>query len=34
LSQSAYVAKVLKKFNMESAKKGFLPMSYGFDSYA
>lgn len=29
LSQSTYVDKVLKKFNMESSKKGFLPMSHG-----
>ena len=29
LSQSAYLDKVLKKFNMESSKKGFLPMSHG-----
>jgi hypothetical protein len=32
LSQSAYLDKVLNKFNMELAKKGFLPMSNGFDS--
>ena len=29
LSQSTYLDKVLKRFNMESAKKGFLPMSHG-----
>jgi hypothetical protein len=29
LSQSAYIDKILKRFNMESAKKGFLPMSHG-----
>src|SRR4051812_2805960 len=29
LSQSTYLDKVLKKFNMESSKKGFLPMSHG-----
>ena len=29
LSQSAYIDKVLKRFNMQDAKKGFLPMSHG-----
>lgn len=29
LSQSTYVDKVLKRFNMNDAKKGFLPMSHG-----
>ena len=29
LSQSTYIDKVLKRFNMEEAKKGFLPMSHG-----
>ena len=29
LSQSTYVDKVLKRFNMEEAKKGFLPLSHG-----
>src|SRR4051812_24031351 len=29
LSQSTYVDKVLKRFNMHEAKKGFLPMSHG-----
>src|SRR4051812_27939427 len=29
LSQSTYLDKVLKKFNMESSNKGFLPMSHG-----
>jgi hypothetical protein len=29
LSQSTYLDKVLKRFNMESSKKGFLPMSHG-----
>ena len=29
LSQSTYLDKILKRFNMESAKKGFLPMSHG-----
>jgi hypothetical protein len=29
LSQSTYLDKVLKKFSMESSKKGFLPMSHG-----
>ena len=29
MSQSTYLDKVLKKFNMESSKKGFLPMSHG-----
>src|SRR4051812_4768063 len=29
LSQSTYIDKVLKQFNMEEAKKGFLPMSHG-----
>ena len=29
LSQSAYINKVLKRFNMQVAKKGFLPMSHG-----
>ena len=29
LSQSTYLDKMLKKFNMESSKKGFLPMSHG-----
>src|SRR4051812_27912336 len=29
LSQSTYLDKVLKKFNMETSNKGFLPMSHG-----
>ena len=29
LSQNTYTDKVLKRFNMEEAKKGFLPMSHG-----
>ncbi|KAK8686057.1 hypothetical protein V6N13_125084 [Hibiscus sabdariffa] len=29
LRQSTYIDKVLKKFNMETSKKGFLPMTYG-----
>ena len=29
LSQDTYIDKVLKQFNMEEAKKGFLPMSHG-----
>ena len=29
LSQSTYIDKILKKFKMENAKKGFLPMSHG-----
>src|SRR3954463_9584392 len=29
LSQSIYIDKVLKRFSMEEAKKGFLPMSHG-----
>jgi hypothetical protein len=29
LSQDTYIDKVLKMFNMEEAKKGFLPMSHG-----
>ena len=29
LSQSTYIDKVLKRFNMEQSKKGFLPMSHG-----
>ena len=29
LSQSTYLDKMLKRFNMESSKKGFLPMSHG-----
>ena len=29
LSQSTYIVKVLKRFNMENAKKGLLPMSPG-----
>ena len=29
LSQSTYIDKVLKRFKMENAKKGFLPMSHG-----
>jgi hypothetical protein len=29
LSQSTYLDKILKRFNMESAKKGFLSMSHG-----
>jgi hypothetical protein len=29
LSQYTYIDKVLKMFNMEEAKKGFLPMSHG-----
>jgi len=29
LSQDTYIDKVLKRFNMEEAKKWFLPMSHG-----
>jgi hypothetical protein len=29
LSQDTYIDKVLKWFNMEQSKKGFLPMSHG-----
>jgi hypothetical protein len=29
LSQDTYIDKVSKRFNMEEAKKGFLPMSHG-----
>ncbi|KAK8547548.1 hypothetical protein V6N12_031685 [Hibiscus sabdariffa] len=29
LSQSTYIDKVLKSFNMEASKKGFLPMTHG-----
>jgi hypothetical protein len=29
LSQDTYINKVLKRFNMEEVKKGFLPMSHG-----
>ena len=29
LSQSTYIDKVLKRFNMSEAKKGFLPLSHG-----
>nr|ABA97705.1 retrotransposon protein, putative, Ty1-copia subclass [Oryza sativa Japonica Group] len=29
LSQSTYIDKVLKRFNMQNSKKGFLPMSHG-----
>ncbi|KAI3735245.1 hypothetical protein L6452_14737 [Arctium lappa] len=29
LSQSTYIDKVLKRFNMSDSKKGFLPMSHG-----
>jgi hypothetical protein len=29
LSQDTYIDKVLKRFNMEPSKKGFLPMSHG-----
>jgi hypothetical protein len=29
LSRDTYIDKVLKRFNMEEAKKGFLPMSHG-----
>ena len=29
LSQSTYIDKVLKWFNMSEAKKGFLPLSHG-----
>ena len=29
LSQDTYIYKVLKRFNMEEAKKEFLPMSHG-----
>ena len=29
LSQDTYIDKVLKRFNMKEAKKGFLPMSHG-----
>ena len=30
LSQSAYIDKVLKRFNMDAAKKGVLPLSHKF----
>jgi hypothetical protein len=29
LSQDTYVDKILKRFNMQDSKKGFLPVSYG-----
>ena len=29
LSQDTYIDKVLKRFNMEQSKRGFLPMSHG-----
>ena len=29
LSQDTYIDKILKRFNMEQSKKGFLPVSYG-----
>ena len=29
LSQDIYIDKVLKRFNMQDSKKGFLPMSHG-----
>jgi hypothetical protein len=29
LSQDTYINKVLKRFNMEQSKKGFLPVSHG-----
>ena len=29
LSQSTYIDKVLKRFNISEAKKGFLPLSHG-----
>ena len=29
LSQDTYINKVLKRFNMQDSKKGFLPMSHG-----
>jgi hypothetical protein len=29
LSQDAYIDKVLKRFNMQDSKKGFLPMLHG-----
>lgn len=29
LSQSTYIDKVLKRFNVEESKKGFFPMSHG-----
>ncbi|KAA0037169.1 putative gag-pol polyprotein [Cucumis melo var. makuwa] len=29
LSQSAYIDKILKRFNMQDSKRGFLPMTYG-----
>ncbi|KAK8715751.1 hypothetical protein V6N13_043077 [Hibiscus sabdariffa] len=29
LSQSTYIDKVFKRFNMEASKKGFLPMTHG-----
>ena len=29
LSQDTYIDKVLKQFNMEQSKRGFLPMSHG-----
>ena len=32
LSQDTYIDKVLNRFNMEEAKKGFLPMSHEQDS--
>jgi hypothetical protein len=32
LSQDTYIDKVLKRFNMEQSKRGFLPMSHGMRS--
>ena len=29
LSQDTYIDKVLKRFNMQDSKNGFLPMSHG-----
>ena len=29
LSQSTYLDKVLKRFNMQDSKKGFIPMNHG-----
>ena len=33
LSQDTYIDKVLKRFNMQDSKKGFLPMSHGVSLY-
>jgi hypothetical protein len=31
LNQDAYIDKILNRFNMQDSKKGFLPMSHGFN---